>query len=197
MNRLLVDLLEGRISTLTVTADGQMRADDPPQGALLSGSFNPLHWGHEALAAAAAHHLGVAVAFELPVVNADKGVLDAAEVQRRAAQFAGRHTLVLSRAPRFLDKAALYPGRVFILGYDTAVRLIDPRYYDGTAGLAAALATLRAAGCRFLVAGREIAGRFATLADLDVPAGFEVLFIVLPETAFRADISSTELREGR
>jgi hypothetical protein len=197
MDTLLEPLLAGRISTLTVTADGQVRADDPPQGALLSGSFNPLHWGHEALAAAAARYLDVPVAFELPVVNADKGVLEAAEVQRRAAQFAGRYPLVLSRAPRFLDKAALYPGRIFILGYDTAVRLLDPRYYDRTAGLTAALTTLCAAGCRFLVAGREIDGRFATLADLNVPEGFDMIFIALPETAFRADISSTELREGR
>jgi hypothetical protein len=194
---LLTDLLVGRISSLKVTADGQVRADDPPQGALLSGSFNPLHWGHKALATAAARHLGVPVAFELPVLNADKGVLDNTEVQRRAAQFAVPHTLILSRAPRFIDKAALYPSRTFILGYDTAVRLLDPRYYDGTAGLAAALATLHASGSRFLVAGREIDGRFATLAEITIPSAYAHLFVDLPETAFRADVSSTELRRKR
>ncbi len=194
---MLADLLKGRISSLTITADGNILADAPPQGALLSGSFNPLHWGHVALAQAAADHLDLPVAFELPVINADKGTLTAAEVQRRALQFYGKHTLILSRAPRFLDKAALYPGWVFVLGYDTAVRLLDPRYYAGSAGLATALSGLHDAGCRFLVAGRVLDGRFATLADLSIPAAFVPLFADLPEAVFRADISSTELREKR
>lgn len=194
---MLADLLAGRIRTLTCTADGQARADDPPQGVLLSGSFNPLHWGHVTLAQAAAEQSGLPVAFELPIVNADKGTLDAADVQRRAAQFAGNHTVVLSRAPRFLDKATLYPGRTFLLGFDTAVRLLDPRYYAGAAGLDAALQALRDAGCRFIVAGRVTNGRFASLADLTIPTAYADLFVDLPETAFRADISSTELREGR
>ncbi|MEI6181471.1 MAG: hypothetical protein WCP31_12000, partial [Chloroflexales bacterium] len=124
----------------------------------------------------------------------DKGALARAEIDRRAAQFVGRHTLVLSRAPLFVQKAALFPGRAFVLGYDTATRLVAPRYYGGEAGMLAALATLRQAGCRFLVAGRLAEGRFATLADLTLPAGYAAMFTAIPETRFREDISSTELR---
>jgi hypothetical protein len=53
---------------------------------------------------------------------------------------------------------------------------------------------LRASGGRFLVAGRRSAERFLTLADLEVPASHGDLFEALPEAAFRADVSSTEIR---
>lgn len=193
-NDLLDALLAGRLATLTVAPDGAARGDDPPGGALLSGAFNPLHAGHEGMAAAAAALTGLPVAFELAVVNADKGALTAEEIARRAAQFAGRHTLVLSRAPLFVQKAALYPGRAFVIGYDTAARVVSPRYYGGEAGMLAALAALRDAGCSFVVAGRLVDGLFRTLADLPIPAAFAPLFTPIPEALFRADVSSTELR---
>jgi len=193
--RLLDDLLAGRAATLTLPPAGAARADDPPRGAILSGAFNPLHAGHEGLLAAAAELLGAPGSFELAVVNADKGALAPAEIGRRAAQFAGRHTLVLSRAPLFVEKARLYPGRAFVLGYDTAARLLDPRYYHGPAGLAAALDAIRAAGCRLVVAGRLADGAFRTAADLPLPPGYPELVVAIPEARFRADISSTALRE--
>jgi hypothetical protein len=191
---LLDELLAGRLRSVTVAPTGEARGDDPPPGALLSGAFNPLHQGHAGMAAAAAALTGLPVAFELAVVNADKGALGHDEVLSRAAQFAGRHTLVLSRAPLFVQKAALYPGRAFVLGYDTAARLVAPRYYGGEAGMLAALVALRDAGCSFLVAGRLVDDRFCTLADLPVPAAFAPLFTAIPEALFRADVSSTALR---
>lgn len=190
----LQSLLSGACSTLTIAPDGAARADDPPAGVILSGAFNPLHAGHEGMAAAAARLTGLPASFELAVVNADKGALSADEIARRAAQFAGRHTLTLSRAPLFVEKAALYPGRAFVLGYDTAARLLDPRYYGGEEAMLAALAAVAAAGCRFVVAGRLADGRFRTLADLPVPPAHAGLFAPIPEALFRADISSTALR---
>ncbi|HWQ13268.1 MAG TPA: hypothetical protein VNL77_10730 [Roseiflexaceae bacterium] len=193
----LAQLLEGAVRSVTVAADGQMVADAPVRGGLLSGSFNPLHAGHERLAQAAAVVLGQPVAFELPVVNADKPPLGYAELVRRLAQFRGRHMVVLSRAPLFVEKAALFPGCTFVLGYDTAVRLVDPAYYGGEAGRDAALAAIRARGCRFLVAGRVADGVFRTLADVAIPPEFADLFRAIPEHVFRADISSSEIRAQR
>ena len=77
---------------------------------LVSGAYHPLHVGHLALGHAAASFLGRAVVYELPLANADKAPLSLPEAQRRAAQFAARAPVVLSRAPLFAAKAALYPG---------------------------------------------------------------------------------------
>lgn len=190
----LAQLLGGTARTVSAAPDGTLAADLPVQGALLSGSFNPLHAGHERLAQAASATLGLPVSFELPVANADKPPLTYAEIERRLEQFRWRYPVVLSREPLFVGKADLYPGCVFVVGYDTAERLVEPRYYGGEAGRDAALAHIRAQGCRFLVAGRLDEGVFRTLRDIPVPASARDLFLELPESAFRVDLSSTAIR---
>jgi hypothetical protein len=103
----------------------------------------------------------------------------------------------LTRAETFYQKARLFPGSTFLVGWDTAVRLVDPRYYNGSeAGMLAALADMWAWGSRFLVAGRLHQGKFMGLADVPVPQGFLPIFQAIPESSFRVDLSSTELRAG-
>jgi hypothetical protein len=46
------------------------------------------------------------------------------------------------------------------------------------------------------VFGRTLDGGFATLAELNVPAPLRALCEEVSETEFRADVSSTELRDG-
>ncbi len=195
----LAKIAAGDLDWLVVHPDGRLQTGGALNGAaLLSGSFNPLHDGHRALAQAATRHLDRAVFFELPLLNADKAPIDLTEARRRALQFAGSGVLVLSRAPLFSDKAALFPNTVFVLGADTAARLVAPRFYAGDpAALRAVLGELRRRGARFLVAGRRGATGFETLRTLNLPAADRDLFEELPEAHFRADISSTELRERR
>ena len=189
-------LMAEHIDLAVARADGRINADEPVSGGILSGSFNPLHEGHEALARAAADILGTPVAYELSVANVDKPPLDEDEVRRRVAQFAGKADVALTRAPVFYEKARLLPGCAFIIGADTAVRLVDARYYGGShSKMLMALARMREMGCRFLVAGRVDGGAFRTLADVAVPDGFEGMFSAIPEAAFRSDVSSTEIRE--
>ena len=175
-------------------AQGAPRWDEV---ALLPGSYHPLHAGHLALAEAAAELLRRQVVFELSLVNADKAALGLPEAQRRAAQFAGRAPLVLSRLPLFSAKAACFPGAAFIVGVDTAVRLLDARFYGGSrAAMEQALAAVARCGGSFLVAGRRVGDRYRTLADLDrtLPVGLRRLFRELPEHSFRCDLSSSEIR---
>ncbi len=193
-NSYLEDLYTGAIGSITITPDGQYHINAPPHGSILSGSFNPLHAGHRGMAAAATALCGTPTAFELALRNADKGELPPNEVLRRVAQFQGWATIILSCAPFFAEKARLYPGRTFVLGYDTAARLLDPRYYDGVSGLYDSLDQIRAHGCHLLVAGRLVHGHFHTLADLHMPKEYADLASAIPVQQFRVDISSTELR---
>jgi nicotinamide mononucleotide (NMN) deamidase PncC len=193
----LTALLRGRISAVCVERDGRWRIDGPRPTVVLSGSFNPLHRGHCTLADVAGRQAGAATAFELSVVNADKPPLSAEEVRRRAAAFAWRAPLWLTRAPTFAEKAELFPGAVFVVGADTAERVIQPRFYgDSEAGVARALDSIRRRNCRFLVAGRcNQEGAFIGLNDLLIPTAYSDLFSAIPSDAFRVDLSSTLLRQ--
>ena len=143
--------------------------------------------------------MGEPVAFELSVTNADKAPLRAVDVRRRLEQFDGLGTVELTRAPTFREKARVLPGVTFVVGVDTAERIVEPRYYDGTsAGVVAALSDIGGRGCRFLVAGRvDGRGRFVTLRDVAVPQPVAHLFDQIPEARFRCDVSSTGLRSAR
>ncbi len=192
-------LLDGYADWVVVRPDGAAVVDAEPPAALLPGSFNPLHQGHIELAAAAKRVLANPVAFELSVVNVDKPPLEAEEIRRRVDQFQGIGTVVLTRAETFHKKAQLFPGCAFVIGWDTATRLIQPRYYDNSqTAMLTALAEMWGAGSRFLVAGRaDEHGVFRTLGDIDLPSGFQPLFANLPEESFRADVSSTAIRNTR
>ena len=188
-------LLAEHVESVTIDAAGNMIADAPVSGGVLPGSFNPLHDGHEALASIASELLGAEVSFELSVVNVDKPPLEEGEIRRRVAQFAGKGSIVLTRVPVFYKKGRIFPGVAFIIGWDTAVRLVESKYYDDQQSkMLMALEELRQLGCRFLVAGRAEDDKFHTLAEVSIPEGLEDLFIEIPESAFRSDLSSTELR---
>jgi hypothetical protein len=191
--------LQGELTAVCVDLEGCVHADHPAPLALIPGAFNPLHEAHRGLAETGRRLVGGPSVFELSVVNVDKPSLGEPEVRRRLAQFRGQAPVWLTRAPTFADKAALFPGVVFVVGADTAARIVALRYYGGReAALADALENIRRRGCRFLVAGRvDEGGGFQRLEDLAVPAGYRDLFAAIPEDVFRLDISSTQLRRQR
>ncbi|MBK8987963.1 MAG: hypothetical protein IPM39_18155 [Chloroflexi bacterium] len=190
-------LQRGEVPYFGVHDNGRIRTTDAHPQVLLSGSFNPLHDGHLGMSRAAAQLLGKPVAFELSARNADKPPLPVPTVLYRLGQFAGRYPVYVSQAPTFVEKAQLYPGATFVVGFDTAVRILQPRFYGHSqANLCAALETIREQGCRFLVAGRlHDDQQFHHAADMDIPDGYAEMFQPLPPEQFREDISSTELRQ--
>eukprot|EP00183_Erythrolobus_madagascarensis_P004620 CAMPEP_0185857056 /NCGR_PEP_ID=MMETSP1354-20130828/29312_1 /TAXON_ID=708628 /ORGANISM="Erythrolobus madagascarensis, Strain CCMP3276" /LENGTH=455 /DNA_ID=CAMNT_0028559319 /DNA_START=45 /DNA_END=1411 /DNA_ORIENTATION=- len=198
-------LIRAEIPTLCWVGGRRLsHAVDTTGWALLSGSYNPLHHGHRSLAEAAARDVETErVAFELSVVNADKApVDDVKELERRVVQF-GRDDapLVLTSEALFVDKARATHAAAFVVGVDTASRILNEKYYDGSREkmVKTLIEVNTRENVRVLVAGRienpaEGTGAFVTLRELDVPLELQHMFVEIPEQLFRADISSSLLR---
>jgi len=194
------------------------------------GSFNPLHGGHVRMAEAAVSRWMaekkqvLPILYEITAFNADKGAIPLETVQRRVEQFSAavaaeedsdaaesirvgpekvRAAVAVTSVPLFSQKAELFPGSVFLVGADTAKRIVDPKYYgDDHENMVAAIAELYAKGCSFIVGGRTTGNGSFELAedvldDAALPRHLREMFWTLSEDEFRVDVSSTELRNAQ
>lgn len=192
-------LVAGEVNRVTVQPDGQTVLSAPSPSVLLPGSFNPLHEGHVSLARVAEELRQLPSAFEISVVNVDKPALSGETVRQRVGQFAWKSPVELTRSPTFVEKVRLFPNATFVIGADTAERLVAPRYYGGDAlRMGVALDEIGNSGASFLVAVRiDAAGRVRGLRDVAVPRRYVDLFAEIPEQRFRADVSSSAIRARR
>jgi len=91
----------------------------------------------------------------------------------------------------------------FVLGTDTMVRIINPKYYGNSReDMLAALREMNERGVHFIVGGRleqgtENGSRFVNGEEEaeSLPPDVRQMFTLLNEEEFRLDISSTELRK--
>lgn len=115
---------------------------------------------------------------------------------------AGRWHVILSRAALFLEKARLFPNTKFIVGLDTALRVLDKKYYSNSEKQAEngritkhfsciiliVLSEIKRLGCSFIVAGRLVEDSYKTFSSessrLPLPQ-FHHLFEEMP---FRIDV---------
>ena len=158
------------------------------------GSFNPLHSGHKRMAAVAEARTGLTVEYELCIANVDKAPLDYAAIGARGAGIIDERKLWLTRAGTFVAKARVFPGATFIVGIDTLVRIAEPRFYSSIEQRDQVANELAALGCHFLVFGRKLGDTFLNIDDVQLPTALRELCDAVPENAFRADLSSSQLR---
>jgi hypothetical protein len=197
----LSQLLLGDRQLVVVRPHSALEHYVPPaadMGLVFPGSFNPPHSGHLRMANVAEQKTGRPLLWELSITNVDKPPLDFISMRTRihAIRFEDHdRPIALTRAPTFAEKAKLFPGSIFVVGADTIARVGQLCYYaDDPARRAAAIAEIASQGCRFLVFGRQVEGKFQTLADLHLPPELLALCDEVPASDFREDVSSTELR---
>jgi len=191
------ELLSGVVSWVYQSPEGQFHTSGKGPRYLLAGSFNPLHVGHTRMAELAQQRFGIGVDFEISIANVDKPMLTREVIEARATQFRERAGLYLTVAPTFIEKARLFPQCCFVIGADTALRIIDPRYYQhDPTRRDNALEEIRTLGGSFLLFGRTLEGVFQTGENLNLPERYSDLFTFLSEEDFREDISSTQIRKS-
>lgn len=198
---------------------------------IFPGSYNPPHRGHIGLAHAAlvrenqrkrsSRNDNKAIFFELSIANADKPSIDPVTVSQRLNEFLTLDDLpdhfgvILTKAPLFSQKASCLqkfinsfdgsdPCLSFVIGTDTLVRLIDPKYYlNSEEEMIKALSSMT--GVTFLVGGRleqrkdSKRPRFVSGSEeiKDLPEEVKGMFTIINEEDFRIDISSSEIRQKK
>ncbi|HEX3871959.1 MAG TPA: hypothetical protein VHV77_16050 [Pirellulales bacterium] len=183
-------LLSGAMTAIPASPNSSASAPK----VIFPGAFNPLHDAHRKMARIASRRLAADVAFEISITNVDKPPLDFIEMRTRADQFTDA-SLWFTRAPTFVEKAAIFPGATFVVGADTLRRIAEARYYgdDSTACLRA-IDTIASRGCRFLVFGRRTGEEVETLGTLSLPESLSRISDEVPVDEFLLHVSSTALR---
>jgi len=171
---------------------GERKDLDSAKHILYPGSFDPLHFGHEQSAAQAERMTGKQVVYAITNTHPDKGLIPDHVLLRRAEQFRWRAPVLFTAAEQYyISKARAFPGFGMLVGTDAVLGMLNPRYYGSDATRDEILREMLRLGTRFYVAGREVDGRFMTLEDIPIPAGFEKLFVPL---SGRWDVRSRDLR---
>ncbi|MBI1248397.1 hypothetical protein GC197_11245 [bacterium] len=190
-------LMLGNRSAVCVPRSESDAPTESYSGVLFPGAFNPLHEGHVRMAEIAEKVTGRQVEFEISIENVDKPPLDFFSFDERARQFQSPDRCWLTRAPTFLEKTKIFPEATFVVGADTIMRIAQPRYYQGSAALRdAAIDEFRQQNARFLVFPRAVGDDFLTLDEIDLPPALANICEPVPQSQFRMDISSSEIRSA-
>jgi len=142
--------------------------------------------------------VGRDVEFEISLRNVDKPNLDFLSLQERLQGFTAQSgsrcpmRVWVTNAPRFVDKSKLFPGATFIVGIDTARRIVDPKYAGSVWDV---MRVFEDQGTTFQVFGRQVGGTY----DYDMtsfPPRFRAISVQMSKLN-NAAMSSTAIRQLR
>ena len=188
------DLLKNRIKFYSYNDDVKNENYNLNNSIILSGSFNPLHEGHIELLKASSKEFKKNPLYEISIKNVDKSKINFNDLINRINQFKSLGKLVVTNSAKFEEKSNIFKKSIFVIGYDTALRLVDDKYYDDD--FRKSLKIIEKNNCSFLVSGRIINKKYKKPNNINFEE-YDYLFNILSEEKFRIDISSTELRRLR
>ncbi len=181
------------------TANGKRLAKVPQEAvyAMMPGSFNPPHEGHFGLAREFRHEHAKNVLFEIGTNPPHKAPPTVQELLQRAKMLKGYDVLFSRDMPMYVEKAAMFHGMPFIVGADTMLRILDPKWGIDPIQV---MNDIWGYGNEFYVAGREVNGEFVTRDDIvfGLPKEYMNKFgSIIHSLEGRWDVSSTELRNKK
>lgn len=162
--------------------------------AMMPGSFNPPHEGHFGLAREFRHTYAKNVLFEIGTNPPHKTPPTVQELLQRAKMLRGYDVLFSRDMPLYIEKAAQFHGMPFIVGADTMLRILDPKWGHDPIQV---LNDIWGYGNEFYVCGREIDGKFVTRMDIvsQLPKEYMDKFgEIIHHLEGRWDVSSSALR---
>ena len=192
--KIYADLLNNRIKFYSYNDDIKNENYNLNNSLILSGSFNPLHEGHIELLKASSKEFKKNPLFEISIKNVDKSEVNFNDLMDRINQFKSLGKLVVTNSAKFEEKSKIFKESIFVIGYDTALRLVDNKYYSDD--FRKSLKIIEKNNCSFLVSGRFINKNYKKPNNINFK-GYDYLFNILSEEKFRIDISSTQLRRLR
>ncbi len=159
----------------------------PLHRALYPGAFNPPHQGHLAIAKASD------AIFWVEAAAPHKPELTLAELVQRAKLLHGQERFFTRGYPLYLDKSRAFPDRELVVGADSLLRMLDPKWGPDPLQL---LRHFTENGTTLAIVGRWVGDRFVSAdeAIASVPES-GTLYNLRPLTG-RWDISSTEVRNA-
>lgn len=158
------------------------------------GSFNPIHVSHMDIDAHGAKLTNEKTTLEISISNVDKGDISLGELKLRVYNILKTHpnvyNIVVTKAPKFVDKInVLGKDKTYLVGYDTALRIIDSKYYEEEEHRFV-LNLIKEKHIKLLVFHRE---------GFDISPLRDILdeSCIVPTSVFQdSGMSSTKIREG-
>ena len=193
----IFQLLTGQIKSLTVGVAKGMEYNE--NRVIFPGSFNPFHPAHETMAAKAHEITGKKVDLEVCVHNVDKPALSFTEFRARLDRLVELKSkpwcgdIHFTALPTFMAKSEHFYGATFVVGWDTFVRISDPKYGK----LDAVVNMLQQQNAKFIVFHRTMNGKSSPDEGTE---GIDWRFlkmsnIVPPEVFPPIEMSSSEIRK--